>query len=876
MGRRLAILAAAALAASPLATAQVPAPQPGAPEEPSLAAAPVLKALVPAELPPGTAFPGPEVTVVLSIDVGPAGRVEAARVESGPGEPFDAAALAAARRFEFEPGRLSTGEAVPVTVTFRMRIQAPPPPRPPPFVLDGRLLVRGSRDPLAGVAVTATAVGPAAGEPSAAGTAEGTAAGGSGGKDRVLARATTDSEGRFRVEVEEPEFRLSATPPGHQRLDVPVQGQAGERREESFLLEGTAGENETVVSAAAIRREVMKQVVTANQVAESAGTAGDTLKAVLNLPGAARPPLFTGLPILRGSAPGDSQVFLEGQQIPILYHFGGIRSTFAPAFLESIEFVPGNFPVDYGRAQGGVIDVRTRDPRTDGFHGQGDVNFYDVGVALEGGLGGGWSIGGAFRRSWIDTFLPLVIPSDANLSFTTAPRFYDFQILTSYRPDPASRLRFAFYGSLDRLATILERPQNDPTITGAVDARIGFWNLQASYQSPVAPGLVQETSLQAGLQQIITQLGPQYFFDLSVSRLSLRSAWTWDASALLQLRGGLDFRIDGADISLNLPDSTGNNPVPPSTLPQIGARLKATLLAPAAFAELRIAPLPNLAILPGVRVDWYSDIHAWAVDPRLLVRWEPLAGTVLRAGVGLYQQPPNPAQSNTATGTPTLLPQRSLQASLGLVQALLPGLSIEVTPFYKALDRQVVSNPASNYDPSAPRFTNGGTGRVYGVETLVRAALGRFNGFLAYTYQRSLRTDPGEPERPFDFDQPSLLTAVGNYDLGRGWLAGARVRIVSGNPSTPVTGSIYDTATDVYVPVYGAKNAERLGTFFALDLRIGKTWTFRDWTLELYLDTQNVTNRGNQEGWTYSYDYAQRTPMTGLPILPILGLKGVW
>jgi len=520
--------------------------------------------------------------------------------------------------------------------------------------------------------------------------------------------------------------------------------------------------------------------------------------------------------------------------------------------------------------------VRTRDPRPDGFHGQGDVNVYDVGVALEGGLGGGWSLGGAFRRSWVDSILPLVIPDDANLSFTSAPRFYDFQVLASWRPDPSRRLRFAFYGSLDRLASILERPQNDPTITGAVDARIGYWNLQASYQSPVAPALVQETSLQLGLQQIQTQLGPQYFFDLSVTRLSLRSAWTWDASPVWQLRGGLDIRLDGADIALNLPDSTGSEPVPPSTLPQIGARVKATIYAPAVFAEVRIAPVPDLAILPGVRVDWYDDIRAWAVDPRLLARWEPVPGTVLKGGVGLYQQPPNPAQSNATTGTPTLLPQRSVQASLGVAQAVVPGLTVDVTPFYKWLDRQVISNSASTYDPSAPRFTNEGTGRVYGVESLVRATLGGFSGFLAYTWQRSLRTEPGGPEVPFDFDQPSLLTFVGNYDLGRGWLAGARVRLVSGNPSTPVTGSIYDSATDVYVPTYGVKNSERLGTFFALDLRIGKTWTFREWTLELYLDTQNVTNRGNPEGWTYSYDYAQRTEMTGLPILPILGLKGVW
>jgi TonB family protein len=839
----LLVAAAALLAIAPPARA----------EEPSLATPPVLRSVVPADLPPDTVFPSPEVTVVLALEVGADGRVERAAVESGAGEPFDSAALAAAGRFQFEPGRLATGEAVPVAVTFRMRIQAPPPPAPAPVRLAGRLLERGTRQPLAGVAVAASA------------------------GDRVLARATTDPDGRFEMEVPEAEFTLAARPPAHQPLDAPVRARPGEQREETFLLETTGSPNETVVSAAPVLREVMRQTITAQQVAASPGTAGDTLKAVLNLPGAARPPLFTGIPILRGSAPGDSQVFLEGQQIPILYHFGGIRSTVAPTFLESVEFTPGNFSTDYGRAQGGIIDVRLRDPRPDGFHGVADLNVYDVGVALEGGLGGGWAVGGAFRRSWVDAVLPLVLPDDAQLSFQTAPRFYDFQLLASWRPDASQRLRLAFYGSLDRLVSLFDRPQGDPTITGTLAARIGFWALQANYQSSLSPTVSQETSLQLGLQEIDTQIGPQYFFDLNVKRLAFRSAWTWAPSPLAQARAGVDLRLDRARVGLNLPDSTGTEPVPPSTLPQIGTVQEVTLYQPAAFAEVRIAPLPDLAFLPGVRVDWYRDIRRWTVDPRLLVRWQPLPGTVLRAGVGLYQQPPNPAQTNPETGTPTLLPLRSLQASLGVAQAIVEGVSLEVTPFYKKLDRQVTSNPDSTYDPGAPRYVNDGTGRVYGVEALLRAAVGeRFSGFLAYTFQRSLRTDPPGAEYPFEFDQPHLLTVLGTWLPGRGWSVGARVRVVSGNPSTPVVGSIYDTSADVFVPLYGAKNAERLGTFFALDIRVGKVWTFRDWSLELYLDTQNVTNRSNPEGWTYSYDYARRTETTGLPILPILGLKGVW
>jgi hypothetical protein len=163
------------------------------------------------------------------------------------------------------------------------------------------------------------------------------------------------------------------------------------------------------------------------------------------------------------------------------------------------------------------------------------------------------------------------------------------------------------------------------------------------------------------------------------------------------------------------------------------------------------------------------------------------------------------------------------------------------------------------------------------VETLLKVNIGeRFAGWLAYSFQRSLRTDPPDVQRPFDFDQPSNLTVLGTYQLGRGWSAGARFRYVSGNPYTPVVGSVFDSTSGVFVPIYGDTNTDRLASFWALDLRVDKIWTFKDWTLTLYLDTQNVTNRKNQEGWTYNYDYTDRTPTTGLPILPILGLKGEW
>jgi hypothetical protein len=87
---------------------------------------------------------------------------------------------------------------------------------------------------------------------------------------------------------------------------------------------------------------------------------------------------------------------------------------------------------------------------------------------------------------------------------------------------------------------------------------------------------------------------------------------------------------------------------------------------------------------------------------------------------------------------------------------------------------------------------------------------------------------------------------------------------------------VVDANSGAYVPLYGAVNSERLPPFNQLDLRVDRTWTYQTWKLGLYLDVQNVYNRGNVEGYSYSYDYSQRSPLTGLPILPILGLNAEW
>jgi hypothetical protein len=113
-----------------------------------------------------------------------------------------------------------------------------------------------------------------------------------------------------------------------------------------------------------------------------------------------------------------------------------------------------------------------------------------------------------------------------------------------------------------------------------------------------------------------------------------------------------------------------------------------------------------------------------------------------------------------------------------------------------------------------------------------------------------------------------------SYFLPRGFEVGARFRYVTGDPYTPVTSAFYDSVSDSYMPVAGPTNSARLGPFSQLDLRVDKVFTFDRWRLSFYLDVQNVLRADNPEAVGYNYNYQIVHPITGLPLLPIAGVRG--
>ena len=260
--------------------------------------------------------------------------------------------------------------------------------------------------------------------------------------------------------------------------------------------------------------------------------------------------------------------------------------------------------------------------------------------------------------------------------------------------------------------------------------------------------------------------------------------------------------------------------------------------------------------------------------------------TTIKSGVGLYHQPPAFQQVVEPFGNRALRSNRAVHYALGAEQELTRQIDVSAEGFFNQHDSLVVGSAGAN--GTGTQYGNTGRGWVVGSELLLRYKPDeRFFGWLAYTLSRSVRqTGPGEELRPVNFDQTHILTMLGSYQLGHGWEIGGRFRLVSGNlidpnvcnPSEPTcdptrSNAIFNGPSGVYVPIPLGDNSERLPMFHAFDVRVDKRWRFASWQLSAYLDIQNVYNNQNTEAVNYNFDFTARQYVSGLPILPSLGIR---
>jgi hypothetical protein len=127
--------------------------------------------------------------------------------------------------------------------------------------------------------------------------------------------------------------------------------------------------------------------ITREEARAMPGAFGDPVRAMEALPGVT--PTVSGVPyfFVRGAPPANLGFFVDGVDVPLLYHAYIGPSVLHPALLEGVTLYSGAPPVRYGRNAGAVVVANTRGPR-DEWNGEASVRAIDAGGLVEAPLGG--------------------------------------------------------------------------------------------------------------------------------------------------------------------------------------------------------------------------------------------------------------------------------------------------------------------------------------------------------------------------------------------------------------------------------------------------------------------------------------------------------
>jgi TonB family protein len=843
----------------------------------------LLQASAP-EYPAAALAAGKTAAVKVRLHLDATGVVTAVDVVAPVGDGFDEAATAAAEQYVFEPAEIDGAPGaivVETTINFVIEQAPEPPPRPPPPIahdqppahagsmaqavtLSGTVLERGTRRPLPGVIVSVRELG---------------------------LDAITDEGGGFYFHgVAAGAYHVLAVDPAFEAFERPIAIGTREALEARLWLRPRGGDPyETVVEGEREVLEVTRRRLERPQLTSVPGTFGDPIRVIQTLPGLARTPFGLGLLLVRGSNPQDTGIFLDGHEVPSLFHFLGGPSIFNAEMLASMDLYPGGFPARFGRHHGGVVALESRPTTGDGVHGSAKVDFLDAGGYLRAPITRDLSFAIAGRRSYVDAFLGLVVPDPGNgASRVVAPIYQDFQGRLDYDLHAEGRLSLLAIGSGDSLRVITKDP--DAAVTSDLSSAVRFFRVIGTYERRIgdelrltlSPGFGRDEVTFAGAQA--ESAGPFTSIDISQTALSYRMRVHGKLGAHVTLDTGADVESRVTSYRALIPlDDNIRNRAGVDVTPSLVFR-GAEQLATALYLDLGLDLGARLRLIPSLRLDGdLLDGQArGSIDPRLVARYRLDDGWTVKAYAGQFSQPPQPETFDHRFGNPAIGLEHGLHFGTGAEWRPDRVWSLDAEAYY--IDRRDIVVFTSDLAPQpdgtyqAVNFRNSGHRDAYGFEALIKRDLtAHAYGWLSYTFSRAHQQSKADGAvTATTFDQPHVLNAVASWKPGAGWELGARFRMSSGRPDTPIIGATFNADTGTYAPVRGETRSIRTPLFHQLDLRAERTWLFETWSLGAYLDIQNVYNRQNVEAVQWDYRYKQSSPVTSFPFLPTLGVRGQW
>ena len=630
---------------------------------------------------------------------------------------------------------------------------------------------------------------------------------------------------------------------------------------------------EVTVTASSQRDKTLESPVSlytigSTEIKRNPGGNRDISKAIQSLPGVSAPVGFRNDIIIRGGSPNENRFYIDGIEIPNINHFATQGASGGPAglinidFIKEVDFYSGAFPADRGNALSSVFEFKLKNGPTDKHHETFTLGSSDLAATFETPLGKKTTFISSYRYSYIQALFKLI-------GLPILPSYQDFQFKLNTKFDAKNELTFIGLGALDRfklnyaagtteekryqIQTIPQNSQNDYT----------FGATYKHYQS-------NGYSLLVLSRNYLDNHAYKYIDNDQAKGKSLDYAST---EAENKLRYENVSSTNGYRLNLGGGAETSNYSTNTFVLLPFGNNIyssKLNFVRYNFFGQLSRSYLnEKLSLSVGIRGDGntytaHMKNPLKTFSPRFSVAYNLTNQLSINFNTGIYYQLPSYTVLGFRDSTGALVNQKvdyisSKQVVLGLEYRTLENTRFTLEGFYKFYQKYPLERilgdtiPLANLGADFGVVGNKpvvklGNGRSYGVELFAQQRLDKgFYGLFALTLFRSEFQDKNGTYIQSSWNNRYIMTVTAGKILKKNWEIGAKLRLTGGSPYTPDNLSAsslfsnYNLQPEA-IPDYHQLNSKLLTSFYQADIRVDKKYYFKKFTLNLYLDIQNLTN----------------------------------
>lgn len=621
------------------------------------------------------------------------------------------------------------------------------------------------------------------------------------------------------------------------------------------------------------------QSISATEIYRSPGGNRDISKVLQNLPGVSSGLSFRNDLIVRGGAPNENRFFIDGIEVPNINHFATQGSSGGPVgllnvnFIREVDFFSGGFPANRGNALSSVIDFKLIEGNKEGLHGNFMLGSSDIGITLDGPTGKNSNLIFSFRRSYLQfLFQALKLPF--------LPTYNDIQFKESISLGDKDKITILGLGAFDQFAlnTGVNKGVEDPEVLERNNYILG--NLPVNNQWNYTLGarwihFQDRGSMQLALSRNhLNNQSEKFKNNINAPENQLLNYNSAEIENKLRFQINRSFGAWKTYYGLESEQVSYTNKSEQKIeangqIQEISTNNKLQFLKGAGFASANRSFVDErLSLSFGLRTDFNSYSNKTVnplkqMSPRFSASYAINEKWTGSFSTGKFFQLPSYTILGYTNNAGDLVNQDFVefiynkQISLGGSYQANDYLKISLEGFQKNYSRYPLSvtNQVSLANLGADfgvigneeiRITS--TGKAQGVELLVQQKLSaKLYGLISYTWVKSSFTNQNNELQPSAWDNGHILNATLGAKLKKNWEIGGKFRLLGGAPLTP-----YDLTRSAQISSwetrkqgvlnYAEVNSIRSAAFHSLDIRIDKNWYFKSWSINAYIDVQNVYN----------------------------------